>query len=549
MQRRAFRDRPILSGPSPLPLLLGAAAAAASLTPSLIPRTGLLQGVVAGLSLAVVYGVAAAAVSVWVWLGLPASRRVWPGRLFPMLALAVAGWGLSQATGWQNAVHSAVGLPPVETARPLVIAAVGALVALVLILLGRLVRRAAVVVANRLAPVLPPRVALLGGVLAAAGLVWMLGSGVLLDGGLRGLDGIYRGIDALVPPDVQPPEDPLKTGGPGSLVEWDGIGAEGRNRTLAAPDAAAITALTGRPAREPLRVYVGLNSADTPQDRAALALAELVRIGGFDRKLLVIATPTGTGWIDPASVAPLEFLWNGDTAAVSVQYSYLPSWLSLFVEPEYGRETAEAVFRAVYGHWRALPPDRRPRLYLHGLSLGSLNSDLSVPPWQVLGDPPDGALWVGPPFASLSWPAFVAARTPGTPAWAPRFGDGSLVRFITQDNRTGQSAAPWGRMRIVYVQYASDPIVFFDLPSLWREPDWMKPPRGPDVAPDLRWVPVVTFLQLVTDMITATTTPTGTGHVYAARHYLDGWVAVTDPPGWDAAALDRLHGWFAGQGL
>lgn len=544
-----FRDRPLFAAPSPLPLVVAAGAYAASLTPSLIPRDGLLQGAVAGVTFAVVYGIAAGAVSLWLWLGLPASRKVWPGRLFPLVALGIVVWGLSQATGWQNAVHQAVGLPPVETARPLVIAGVSVVVALLLILIGRLVRRVATIAANFLVRVLPPRVALLGGAVVAGVLVWMLATGVLLEQGLRAMDGIYRRVDALIPPDAAAPTDPLKSGSAASLLAWEGLGAEGRNRVNVAPDAATIATLTGKPALEPLRVYVGLNSADTPQERAKLALDELIRVGGFDRELLVIATPTGTGWVDPASMAPVEVLWGGDVASVSVQYSYLPSWLSLFVEPEYGRETADAVFRAIYGHWHGMPPDARPRLYLHGLSLGSLNSDLSAPPWQVLGDPPQGALWVGPPFASRSWPQFVAARNEGTPYWAPEVGSGSLVRFTTQDNLTDNATGPWGVMRIVYLQYPSDPIVFFDVPSLWRAPGWMANPRGPDVAPELRWVPVVTFLQLVTDMMTATSTPAGTGHVYAARHYLDGWLAVTEPPGWDAAGLDRLRAWFDEQGI
>ena len=98
----------------------------------------------------------------------------------------------------------------------------------------------------------------------------------------------------------------------------------------------------------------GLNSAETAEERAALALAEMQRTGAFDRSLLVIATPTGTGWVDPAAMLPLEIMHGGDVASVSVQYSYLPSWLSLLVQPEYGEETADAVFRAVYGHWRSL---------------------------------------------------------------------------------------------------------------------------------------------------------------------------------------------------
>jgi uncharacterized membrane protein len=82
---------------------------------------------------------------------------------------------------------------------------------------------------------------------------------------------------------------------------------------------------------------------------------ELKRVRAFDRAVLVIATPTGTGWVDPAGMAPLEILHRGDVASVSVQYSYLPSWLSLLVEPDYGADTARAVFRVVYDYWRSCP--------------------------------------------------------------------------------------------------------------------------------------------------------------------------------------------------
>ena len=41
------------------------------------------------------------------------------------------------------------------------------------------------------------------------------------------------------------------------------------------------------------------NSADTVQERADLAVEELERTGAFDREIVVVATSTGTGWIDP----------------------------------------------------------------------------------------------------------------------------------------------------------------------------------------------------------------------------------------------------------
>ena len=55
---------------------------------------------------------------------------------------------------------------------------------------------------------------------------------------------------------------------------------------------------------------------------------ELDRTGAFDRKVLVIIPTTGTGWINPVAARALELMYNGDTALVGSQYSYLPSWIS-----------------------------------------------------------------------------------------------------------------------------------------------------------------------------------------------------------------------------
>ena len=113
-----------------------------------------------------------------------------------------------------------------------------------------------------------------------------------------------------------------------------------------------------------------------------------------------------------------------------------------------------------------------------------------------------------------------------------------------QRNELHAANTRWGPMRMVFLQYPSDPIVFFETASLWRPPSWMKHPRGPDVAPEIRWMPVVTFVQQICDMMTATTTPHGVGHVYAAVNYLDAWIAVTEPQGWDEESLARLRAWL-----
>jgi uncharacterized membrane protein len=260
-------------------------------------------------------------------------------------------------------------------------------------------------------------------------------------------------------------------------------------------------------------------------------LAELIRMDAFQRRYLVIATPTGTGWVDPAAMLPLEYLTEGDTATVAVQYSYLPSWLSLLVEPERRAETARQVFRTIYAYWSRLPNDNRPELYLYGLSLGALNSDLSVDVYDIMADPYQGALWDGPPFPSRTWNVVVRARNHGTSVWHPRYSDGRMFRFMTQDSGTGADYAPWGPLRVVYLKYPSYPIVFFETSSLLRRPAIIIQPRTPDVSEGLVWVPAISFLQSVIDMVTAAGTPVGFGHIYAADYYLDGWLELLAPHG------------------
>lgn len=134
---------------------------------------------------------------------------------------------------------------------------------------------------------------------------------------------------------------------------------------------------------------------------------------------------------------------------------------------------------------------------------------------------------------------------PGTPAWLPRFRDGSVIRFTDQHDRLHNPGSHWGPLRIAYLQYASDPITFFAPSMAWRRPAWLQPPRGPDVTPALRWIPVVTMLQVVADMRAGDITPAGHGHNFAADDYIESWVALTEPPNWTADDTRRLKALFA----
>ncbi|GGD05641.1 alpha/beta hydrolase [Aureimonas glaciei] len=528
-------------------LAIGALLMAASLTPSLLPRDFVIQGLLSGTSLSIGYLIGVFLRWAWQFAQLPEGSergRRTVRRGLVILCAALLGFVLWKESDWQNQVRSLMGMDPIDTSDPVKVALIAASLFALILALARVFRRTKRFLAGRLKRrTVPPRLSLLLGAIVAAGLFGAVLNGIVFEGLLRLADSSFQEIDQHLDADLVPPSAAERTGSPASLAAWQTLGARGREFVSSGPTGEDIGRFFGGSARDPLRVYVGLNSRETVDERAALALAELIRVGGFDRSVLVVVVPTGTGWIDPAALDTLEYLHRGDVASVAVQYSYLTSFLSLMVEPGYGAEAGRALFKAIYGHWTRLPPDARPRLYLHGLSLGAMNSMLSTDLYEVIGDPFDGALWSGPPFNSATWQDMTGARTPDSPAWRPRFRDGSVVRF---GNQAGgfEDGAPWGPLRIAFLQYASDPVVFFELESLYREPDWMKEPRGPDVAPEFRWFPVVTMLQLAFDMAIGTTSPIGFGHLYAPEHYIPAWMAVTAPPDIDAATAERLKVWF-----
>lgn len=519
---------------SAIGLVLGTLFFAVSLTPTLLPRNFWTQGLVSGLSLAVGYCVGVFGQWLWTYLELPQvkGRSLHGARLVAATGCTiVAAVFLWRAADWQNSIRELMGMEPVETAHPIEVALIALAIFSMALALARLFLLTFRAVAKPIGRFVPRRVSNVIGITAAIALFWSVTSGILFSVALRMADVSYLELDRLIEPETPPPIDPRKTGSSASLLSWDELGRQGRRFISMGPSREDISAFSGRAADEPIRVYVGLGSAATAERRAKLALQELKRVGGFERPVLIVVTPTGTGWIDAAAMDTVEYLHDGAVASVALQYSYLASWLTTLVDRDYGADSARALFREVYGYWTTLPRASRPRLYLHGLSLGAANSQESTDLMEVIGDPFDGALWSGPPYSSRLWRSITANRNPGSPAWLPRFRDGSFVRFMNQNGEAGgpdaEAQAAWGPMRMVYLQYASDPVTFFEYRSLYREPDWMKPPRGPDVSPQLRWYPLVTFLQLIPDVVLANTAPVGYGHVFAPAHYLDAWSQVT----------------------
>ena len=252
-----------------------------------------------------------------------------------------------------------------------------------------------------------------------------------------------------------------------------------------------IRSVTGAAAIEPIRVYVPRSAGTTAEGRADLAVRELDRAGAFDRRVLMLVTPTGTGWVNPAAVDALEYLTHGDTATVAVQYRTSSSFVAYFTGGTAAAGAqADALFVAVYRHWLELPAGHRPRLVQYGESLGALGG-LEAP--QVRAAPASvRRLWVGVP---------------------------------------GPARHALGAPSEVVLEHADDPVSAWS-PSLLADPD----------ERSRTWLPVVSFWSATADLVNAIWAPAGHGHRYSGE--LAGAMAETlradSQPSTSREAMARL---------
>ncbi|MFC7447609.1 alpha/beta hydrolase [Rhodococcus daqingensis] len=514
-----------------------------SFTPSLLPRGGLLQGVVGGITAAIGYGLGVFAAFVWRAFADRAPRRprrgAWRAFLVGAVALFAVSFGVGQY--WQHQIRALMGVA--EYSIPLVVLApfIAAAVFCVLLAVGRGIRGLYRWSAGLLDRWIGRRAATVLGWFLVAGLVYAVVSGVLL-GGLVGVaNGAFSLRDTKTPEGVQQPVTGLRSGGPGSVVPWDSLGWQGRSFIGAGPSTDQIDQFAGHPAMEPIRTYAGLASSADSESRAALAVEDLTRAGGFQRANLLVVTTTGSGWVDPALVDTFEYLTGGDAATVAIQYSYLPSWISYLVDQSKAREAGRDLFDAVYDVWSKLPQDDRPRLFVAGESLGSFGGETAFSGEYDLRNRTSGTLFAGPPNFNTLFREFSDRRDAGSPEVEPVYKDGRTVRF-SNDPESGipPSGRPWDGSRVLYLMHPSDPIVWWSPNLILSEPDWIGQPPGRDVLEEMVWIPFVTFWQITADLPFSTGVPGGHGHKYTGG-YVDGWNAVLQPADLTAEQLATLR--------
>lgn len=527
-------------------IVLAVAFFSISLSPSLVPRPYALQGILAGLLIALGYGLGVTIKWVWDYLCFPILKdkslknfKISMGVLSSLLFF----YSVYYSNSWQNDLRLSMGLEPKDFNLSAYMILIAILIATVIFLITKLIAVSFSKIKVRFKRIVPQRIANVISFSVVIGLVFFLTNNIMISKMVAGLDDAYLILDENIESKITPPSRDTVSGSANSYVSWNTLGKAGQDFVRNGPDKPAIESFINTRSLDPIRIYVGLRTKETAAERAELALQELIRTKAFERSKLVIATPTGTGWLDPSAVDPFEYLHHGDTAIVAMQYSYLPSWLTLLVDPSAAKDSAYQLYNKVHKYWSTLDENTRPDLYLFGLSLGAYGAETSINLTTIIKNPIQGALFVGTPFTSTIAPILTRLRNEGSPQWQPIIQDSSMVRFSAQRNALRHDHWQWGPIRIVYIQYASDPIVFFSTDLYRKEPDWMSGVRGYDVSTEFKWFPLITFFQVLFDIPMAEKMPRGHSHNYSAGSYIAGWVEVSAPNKWleeDSARLEKL---------
>ncbi len=341
-----------------------------------------------------------------------------------------------------------------------------------------------------------------------------------------------------------PPVNPLVSGSRESHVDFATLSKQGRRFAWTVNTADTIRELLDEAdAHSPIRVYVGLESADTEEARVRLVLDELERTEAFTREWILVASPTGTGYTNYAAVSALEVLSRGNCATIAMQYAARPSVLSLGQVKE-GRRQTGLLLQALHQRVSKMQPQARPKLLLFGESLGAWTSqdpfvDRGTAGLRDRGI--DHAIWIGTPEFSKWKEQVLNDDRPDL--------DRALVGvFNGIDEWRALDADARARLRYVMITHYNDGVARFGAPIAVQEPEWLGPPerRPPTIPKGMRWAPTTTFFQVLVDMKNSANVVPGkfaaTGHDYRADllpffHAVLGFDA-------DQAQLDRIEAWL-----
>jgi uncharacterized membrane protein len=351
--------------------------------------------------------------------------------------------------------------------------------------------------------------------LVNAGL-WAAGATALY---YAGIAYVGRANEKIEPGYATPPPSPLVSGNPQSLLPFSDLGQQGRRYVTDVLTPQLIGQVMGEAAvAQPIRVYVGFNSQPVYQTgRAELALAELARSGAFDRSVLLLVSPTGTGWVDHTLIETAEFLTRGDIATCCIQYGRYPSFMCL-QKVALGGSQFRLLLWGIKQRLDERPPERRPRVLVFGESLGAWTSSDVVMYQGIEGFDHygiDRALWVGLP-GMAKWSR--NGMTRGSSTLVPA---GTVGVFDRHEQLAALDQEERARLRAVVLSHDNDPIAVLGPDLIVQRPPWLADgQRGRGVPEQMRWRPLVTFIQTMVDAANAMVSVPGEfgsfGHDYRA---------------------------------
>ncbi|MFI8566796.1 alpha/beta-hydrolase family protein [Rhodococcus sp. NPDC078407] len=407
--------------------------------PGLLPRPAATQALLTGTTMAIALAVAWSARRA---LGprQPArsAARAWAASMGTCISIGAMYWNLL----WQNRLRTVMEAPEVDWHYAVDVVGGATCVALVLWGIGRATRRTATA---------------LGGVrsIIVIAVVGVLTYAVAVPALRSAVSASFAASNSTLDETVTAPNTTTRSGGLDSLVPWGTLGREGRKF------------VTGGLLPTTVRTYVGLDSAPTLDRRVELAVADMERAGAFDRRVVVVAIPTGSGWVDENAITGAESRFGGDVATVAVQYSDKPSWATFLFAEEEARRSAEALADAVAA--RAATKSAPPQIVLYGQSLGAVAGSEAYGSLRQTDPGVCGAVWVGPPAGTVNT-------------------DGATV-----------------------LVNSSDPVVRWSVNLLWSAPDSTATHHD---APTPVWIPFVSFVQTSVDLAAALDVNDGHGHRY-----------------------------------
>ncbi len=285
------------------------------------------------------------------------------------------------------------------------------------------------------------------------------------------------------------------SGGDGSLLPREALDFEGRRFLGTTLRAERIAELRGEPAQDPIRVFAGVRSAPAIEERCKLAVDELERLGAFDRARILVCSATLRGYVNPVPLQAEELFGRGDVATVCVQFFDRRTWFMPFKVPIAARTHRELLARLA-----ERVPAGGPEIAVYGESLGAWASQnvFRREGVRALDALRVGrALWAGTPRFSRLPRLMAKGKVPSD----DRVGVLNTRELLDADP---EDAA---RLRFVFLERRADPVVAFSgLELIWRRPDWLPdaPFRPEGVPRAQRWIPGITFLQVVVDLLRAT---------------------------------------------